>query len=175
MVLTDMPEAVILNGPFAPPGVDYSVIRTYCLGIARKKGLAGDVAEDLFQDVMLNCLGRPSGSIHGPQYVSEAYLHRIVDYRRRAFHANHPLPEDIADDGFLDARCTDPSELVSHADQLAALHRGITRLSPSQRAVCDLYLEGHPTSVIAERLGLDPAAASMRLTRAKQALQARML
>lgn len=62
----------------------------------------------------------------------------------------------------------------AHTERLRrhALENRIERLTPREREVMDLVVEGHPTKVIADRLGISPKTADIHRSRVMHKMEA---
>jgi RNA polymerase sigma factor (sigma-70 family) len=140
-------------------------IHDYALGITRDRVLA----EDITQTVFLRAYEQRS-TVRDPAAV-RAWLYRIA-HNTAINQVTRTMPtHEITEDAPIAASGYGPAELAEQDDSVRLVWDAAASLEPRQYAVLDLALrKGLTSSEIAQVLGLEPAAASLALNRAREAL-----
>lgn len=138
--------------------------------IARSYEANAALAEELVQDIYLNvwqALPSFRGDASLRTFVARIAHNRAISHVARQARA----PRLVELDDALPGGAASPEEVVAHADLRAKLEAAVQRLPVNQKVVVTLALEGFQAEEIAAVLGLNVSAATVRLHRAKAALQ----
>lgn len=138
--------------------------------IARSYEANAALAEELAQDIYLSvwqALPSFRGDASVRTFVARIAHNRAISHVARQARA----PRLVELDEGLPAGAPSPEEAVAHADLRAKLEAAVQRLPLNQKVVVTLALEGFQAEEIAAVLGLNVSAATVRLHRAKAALQ----
>lgn len=123
--------------------------------------------QDLLQEMHLQ-LWRSFGSWDGrakqSTWVYRVALNTALSFRRKPTPAHQPLE-----------RAAERGDAGVPGDELALLGEFLATLDPVSRGVLLLDLEGVERDDVAEILGLSPNAIAVRMTRLRQAFEARFL
>jgi RNA polymerase sigma-70 factor (ECF subfamily) len=125
--------------------------------------------DDLVQDVFLDAYRR-LGSLRDPRkfrgWLAQLAANRACSWGRRQTVERAALPRLAREGGRRD------EDRTSLDEQKGRLNAALAKLSPDAQAVVTLrYLEGLSAPEIADELGITPAAARQRLSRALRVLR----
>jgi len=138
--------------------------------IARSYEANPACAEELAQDIYLSlwqALPRFRGDASLRTFVARVAHNRAITHVAREARAPRPV---ALDDGMRSPGAS-PEDAVAARDLRVKLEGAVQRLPVSQKVVAALALEGFSPEEIAAVLGVTVSAASVRLHRAKAALQ----
>lgn len=138
------------------------IARSYEANTARAEELAQDIHLALWQ-----ALPRFRGEASVRTFVARIAHNRAISHVARE--ARIPGTVMLGDD--IPAPAPSPEDHVATADLRAKLERAVQQLPVSLKVVATLALEGFSPEEVADVLGLSVSAASVRLHRAKAALQ----
>jgi RNA polymerase sigma-70 factor (ECF subfamily) len=123
--------------------------------------------QDLLQEMHLQ-LWRGHASFDGraapSTWVYRVALNTALSHRRKPRPAHAPLDH-----------AAEPADALGPGDPLGVLEEFLATLDPLQRGVLLLDLEGLTREEIADVTGLSPNAVAIRMTRLRQAFEARYL
>jgi RNA polymerase sigma factor (sigma-70 family) len=145
--------------------------RPLVLTIARRHGLRGDAAEDLFQATCLTMLQRLD--LLRDHRSLAAWIATTATrkcWRARSRHAAHDeLPEDLADPALA------PDRAFADASREAAVRRSVDELGePCRTLLTALFDEDAPYDEIASRLGLAVGSIGVYRRRCLDRLRAKL-
>ena len=156
----------------APDFADIARVHGPLIGrIARSYEANAARAEELVQDVYLSvwqALPRFRGEASMRTFVARFAHNRAISHVAREARA----PRHVVLDDEMPAAAPSPEDAAAHADLRAKLEAAVQRLPLGQKLVITLALEGFSPEETGEVLGVSASAASVRLYRAKAALQA---
>jgi RNA polymerase sigma-70 factor (ECF subfamily) len=138
--------------------------------IARSYEANAARAEELVQDIYLSlwqALPRFRGESSQRTFVARVAHNRAITHVAREARG----PRLVMLDKGMAGETTTPEEDVARADMRQKLEAAVRQLPVGQKLVVTLALEGFSPEEIASVLGLSVSAASVRLHRAKAALQ----
>jgi RNA polymerase sigma factor (sigma-70 family) len=138
------------------------IARSYEANTARAADLAQDIYLALWQ-----ALPRFRGEASMRTFVARVAHNRAISHVAREAR----IPGTVMLDDDIPAPAASPEDHVAAADLRAKLERAVQRLPVSLKVVATLALEGFSPEEVADVLGLSASAASVRLHRAKAALQ----
>jgi len=128
------------------------------------------LVDEIVQDILLalwEALPRFRGDSELKTFVVKVAHNRAITHVARE--ARRPRTVEL--DEALSDSATMPDQAAEHAEARNHLERAVAQLPLGQRLVVTLALEGFSPDEIAEVLGIGVSAASVRLHRAKAALQ----
>ena len=139
------------------------IARSYAANAARAEELAQDIYVSVWQ-----ALPRFRGDASMRTFVARIAHNRAISHVAREAKA----PRLVALDDGIAAAVVSPEDAIERADLRAKLEAAVQRLPVNQKLVVTLALEGFSPEEIAAVLGVNVSAATVRLHRAKAALQA---
>jgi RNA polymerase sigma-70 factor (ECF subfamily) len=138
--------------------------------IARSYEANAARAEELVQDIYLSvwqAMPRFRGDASMRTFVARIAHNRAISHVAREARA----PRLVRLDEEMPAGVASPEDAAEQSDLRAKLEAAVQRLPMNQKLVVTLALEGFSAEEIASVLGVNVSAASVRLHRAKAALQ----
>lgn len=138
--------------------------------IARSYEANRALVDEMVQEILLalwEALPRFRGDSELRTFIVKVAHNRAITHVARE--SRRPRSVEL-DEGLLDP-ATRPDQAAEHDQARSRLERAVARLPLGQRLVVTLALEGFPPEEIATVLGINVSAASVRLHRAKTALQ----
>jgi RNA polymerase sigma-70 factor (ECF subfamily) len=138
--------------------------------IARSYEMNRALVDEIVQDIYLalwQALPTFRGESELKTFVVKVAHNRAITHVTRE--SRRPRSTEL-DDGIPDP-ATAPEEAAEHDEARGRLERAVAKLPLGQRLVVTLALEGFSPTEIAAVLGIGVSAASVRLHRAKAALQ----
>lgn len=179
--MIDIDEVVLMRGVVArDPAAFEAIYRRHVDQVIRSAARRcsdpheiADVVAETFLSVWRNASSFDPERGTAAQWISGIAARCFLDLRR-SDRRRRRIRERVS--GRLDLTEADIDDLVAQIDaERAADAAGLAigRLAPRQRVVFELVaVNGLSVSATAEALGMSPSAVSMRLTRARRALQA---
>lgn len=128
-------------------------------------------ADELVQEIMVavwQAMPRFRGDASVRTFVARIAHNQAITHVAREVKA----PRQVVLDDAMEAVAASPEEQVQASDMRAKLETAVQRLPVGQKLVVTLALEGFSPEEVADVLGINVSAASVRLHRAKTALQA---
>jgi RNA polymerase sigma-70 factor, ECF subfamily len=138
--------------------------------IARSYEANAARAEELVQEIFLavwQALPNFRGEANIRSFIARIAHNRAISHVAREVRAPRAVPLDEA----MPSKAPTPEDDAAASNARAKLEAAVQRLPLNQKMVVTLALEGFPPEDVAEVLGISASAASVRLHRAKTALE----
>jgi len=146
-----------------------ALIRRIARSYEANAGHAQELAQDIYVSVW-QALPRFRGEASMRTFVARIAHNRAISHVARAAKG----PRLVGLDEKIPAPVASPEDAAERADLRAKLEAAVQRLPLNQKLVVTLALEGFSPEEIAAVLGVNVSAATVRLHRAKAALQEMM-
>lgn len=127
-------------------------------------------ADELVQEIMVaiwQAMPRFRGDASVRTFVARIAHNQAISHVAR----EAKVPRQIMLDDAMEALAASPEDQVQASDMRAKLEAAVQRLPVGQKLVVTLALEGFSPEEVADVLGINVSAASVRLHRAKSSLQ----
>ena len=169
------------DAPPQPPGPEeferlYAVHSREVWALAYSRRMDPDLARDVMQEAFLRLwrAWQAGDTVHNPRaWLLKVARNLAEDLAKSAFRKNGTQGSDFMIG--VPSRLGDPSEALTHEDQLRQLRAEMKRMAEPDREVLTFrYALGYDVDKIADLLGTSVAAVHMRLSRARQRLAERL-
>jgi RNA polymerase sigma factor (sigma-70 family) len=142
------------------------LIRRIARSYEANRALVDEIVQDIYL-ALWEALPRFRGESELRTFVVKVAHNRAITHVAK----ESRRPRSVELDEALPDPATTPHEAAEHNEARGKLERAVERLPLGQRLVVTLALEGFSPEEVAQVLGIGVSAASVRLHRAKSALQ----